>query len=283
MTSWIVKIGKNTPEHWGFARDDQFWDVREPGSFKKIRPGEDVFFWLSGTGFQSWVRTTSSLYPIGIHARTAHWVDRDTGGYTHRFEFEVISDDVTDPATWSKLQDAAGRNYAPPAPANPVDEPSAEAFLRTRFGRGSDRTFESAGLPISYRYGDDLRERAKSEIVLRKGQSKFRDSLLAAYGSTCAVTGSTVTAVLEAAHIDRYYGEHTNHVTNGLLLRSDIHTLFDLRQFTIADDMTILLAPWLRDSEYAYLHGCTIRMPSDTHLRLNREALARHRESCDWA
>lgn len=280
MTSWIVKIGKKTPEHWGFARDDRFWDVREPGPFRKLEPGDDVFFWLSGTGFQGWTRATSSLYQLGPNSRPAHWTDAGSGGYTHRFEFEVVSDDVAHPATWAELQDAAGRNYAPPAPANPVNEPAAETFMRAPFGQESDFVFPSGS--VSYAPGEDLRERAKREIALRKGQAKFRNSLILAYGGACAITESTVTAVLEAAHIDRYYGTHTNHVTNGLLLRSDIHTLFDLRQLAVSSAFEILLAPWLLDSEYRTLHGRTLRLPAKVHARPDVGALARHRESCEW-
>lgn len=280
MTSWIVKIGKATPQHWGFARHDRFWDVREPSSFKKIEPGDDIFYWLSGTGFQSWVRATSSLYPIGPNSRQAHWIDAEGGGYTHRFEFEVVSDDVAHPATWTDLQTAAGRNYAPPAPANPVNEPAAQRFLRARFGQQTDIAF--AAVPVGYIPGEDMRERAKKQVTLRKGQARFRNALIEAYGGTCAVTGSTVTSVLEAAHIDRYFGEHTNHVSNGLLLRSDIHTLFDLGMLTVSSSLTVQLAPWLMESEYQQLHHQPIRLPADSSKHPNDKALARHRRSCDW-
>ncbi|NKR97095.1 HNH endonuclease [Rhodococcus hoagii] len=280
MTSWIVKIGKETPEHWGFARDDRFWDVREPGPFRKIAPGEDVFFWLSGTGFRGWVRATSALYPIGSSSRLAHWTDVDDGGYTHRFEFEVVSDDVAHPATWSDIQTAAGRNYAPPAPANPVNEPAAEAFLRGRFRTQADIVTEH--VPVAYQFGEDMRARAQREIAVRRGQAQFRNSLIEAYDGACAVTGSSVIPVLEAAHIDRYFGEHTNHVTNGLLLRSDIHTLFDLGLLTVSSTYTVRLAPSLRDSEYRSLHGTSLRLPTDPHRRPDTDALARHYNACTW-
>lgn len=281
MTSWIVKIGKDTPQHWGFARDDRFWDVREPGSFRKIEPGDNIFFWLSGSGFTSWVRATSSLYVIGAQSRPAHWIDVATGGYTHRFEFELVSEDVAHPATWGELQQAAGRNYAPPAPANPVAEPAAESFLRARFGSHADDT-AFATVTVEYSPGDDMRDRAVRQIALRRGQARFRNSLLVAYGNSCAVTGSAVTSVLEAAHIDRYYGDHTNHVRNGLLLRSDIHTLFDLGALTVSESRTIQLAPWLRDTEYADLHDQPLRVPSDPIKHPDPEALTRHRQACQW-
>ncbi|WP_200883691.1 HNH endonuclease [Archangium violaceum] len=49
-----------------------------------------------------------------------------------------------------------------------------------------------------------------------------------AYGGRCALTDCEEPRVLEAAHIFPYHGPQTNHVTNGLLLRADLHVLFDL-------------------------------------------------------
>ncbi|HUZ56031.1 MAG TPA: HNH endonuclease [Streptosporangiaceae bacterium] len=54
-------------------------------------------------------------------------------------------------------------------------------------------------------------------------------ALMAAYSGRCAVTGCTVQAVLEAAHLRPYRGPDSNVTGNGLLLRADIHTLLDLQ------------------------------------------------------
>ena len=72
--------------------------------------------------------------------------------------------------------------------------------------------------------GRDSREKVLREINRRRGQPKFRKDLLVAYGERCAITGMDCPQALEAAHILPYRGDHTNHVKNGLLLRSDIHT-----------------------------------------------------------
>lgn len=65
-------------------------------------------------------------------------------------------------------------------------------------------------------------------IRARRGRQAFRDSLRRRYGDRCVVTGCRLVDVLEAAHIKPYRGEADDHVENGLLLRADIHTLFDL-------------------------------------------------------
>jgi hypothetical protein len=75
----------------------------------------------------------------------------------------------------------------------------------------------------------DARERVLSSIVRRGGQPAFRHHLLAVYNGRCAITGCDVEAVLDAAHIVPFKGPDTNHPGNGLLLRTDLHTLFDLK------------------------------------------------------
>ncbi|MDI9973106.1 MULTISPECIES: HNH endonuclease [Rhodococcus] len=164
-----------------------------------------------------------------------------------------------------------------------VKELEGQAYLRGLFGNEPviDQTFPD-GL-TAYAPGDDLRKRAQRDIAVRQGQGQFRNSLINSYDSTCAVTGSTVLAVLEAAHIDRYYGMHTNHVTNGLLLRADIHTLFDLQRMTIDQDLRIRVGPDLIHTEYGSHEGKPLRLPSNPSHHPDRDALRRHWESCDWA
>lgn len=82
----------------------------------------------------------------------------------------------------------------------------------------------------------DLRESAWELIKKRRGQAPFRNSLLRRYGSRCLVTGCQVVAVLEAAHIDSYRADAHHHSGNGLILRSDIYTLFDLNLLGVEPD-----------------------------------------------
>ncbi|MFY1664555.1 HNH endonuclease [Pseudomonas sp. Pseu.R1] len=97
----------------------------------------------------------------------------------------------------------------------------------------------------------DARKKVIASVVRRKGQGKFRAALLKAYKGRCAVTGCTIEALLEAAHIVPYLGDETNVVSNGLLLRADIHTLFDLRLLWIdPENRTVKLAEPLIGSEY---------------------------------
>lgn len=127
----------------------------------------------------------------------------------------------------------------------------------------------------------DARERAVASIVRRRGQPAFRQRLLEAYGGTCAVTGCDLPDALEAAHITPYRGPETNHPTNGLLLRSDIHTLFDLGLIAVeATTMTLVLHAKLAGTVYANLAGESLHVPVNPNLRPNHEALNQHRA---WA
>jgi putative restriction endonuclease len=127
----------------------------------------------------------------------------------------------------------------------------------------------------------DARERVLAQIVRRRGQREFREGLLAAYDRRCAVTDCDVVDALEAAHIEPYKGPATNNVSNGLLLRADIHTLFDLGLIAVEPEgMGVVLSPKLSGNAYRELSGRKLRMPRDSSKRPSPEALRRHLE---WA
>lgn len=106
---------------------------------------------------------------------------------------------------------------------------------------------------------DDVQQRA---IKIRRGQAKFRERLLSAYSRTCAVTGCSIVELLEAAHIQPHAEEPNYNVTNGLLLRADIHTLFDLNLLTVDSRLRIRLAPSLLKSEYKEFEGKPLKEPA---------------------
>ena len=94
---------------------------------------------------------------------------------------------------------------------------------------------------------EQAKEKIKKSIGQRHGQSRFRRSLLAAYKNCCAFTGCEVEEALEAAHIIPYCLTKENDPSNGLLLRGDLHTLFDLNLIIIdPDTMTVYLDDKLR-------------------------------------
>jgi putative restriction endonuclease len=127
---------------------------------------------------------------------------------------------------------------------------------------------------------EDGRRKTLAAIVRRNGQPAFRLALFAAYEGRCAVTSCNVSAALEAAHIVPYKGPETNHVTNGLLLRADLHTLFDLGLFAIDElRFTVVIAQSLLGTEYARWSGRKIYLPQRTSRRPSVGALQQHREN----
>ncbi|OUM37254.1 hypothetical protein B8W72_04715 [Pseudomonas putida] len=120
----------------------------------------------------------------------------------------------------------------------------------------------------------DARTRTVSSIVGRRGQPQFRKQLLKAYQGRCAITACSLQQVLEAAHIHPYLGDATNVVSNGLLLRADVHTLFDLGLLWVnPDDLRIEISEMLRDSEYESIKGQALYLPENEAERPSRLAL----------
>lgn len=123
---------------------------------------------------------------------------------------------------------------------------------------------------------DDARERELRAVFLRRGQATFRRALLNAYEKRCAITGCAMEEVLEAAHIIPYRGGDTNRCDNGLLLRADIHTLFDLGLLWVNREMKVEVADTLQRTEYGKLHGKALHLPTETASQPHCGHLERH-------
>lgn len=109
----------------------------------------------------------------------------------------------------------------------------------------------------------DARKRINATLVARQGAGIFRAAALKAFAGRCAVTECAVAEVLEAAHIVPYLGTATNTLANTLLLRADIHTLFDRGLLTISDEtLQVHLSAPLQNSTYGHLEGAVVRLPA---------------------
>lgn len=135
----------------------------------------------------------------------------------------------------------------------------------------------AAGVPP---IGDDHDARvwALRAVALRRGQPAFRKELMDAYDQRCAITGCGVLEILEAAHIRPYRGEHTHRVDNGLLLRADLHTLFDTGMIYIDAEFRVQIDSRLIESEYGALVGNKLCLPTNVAQHPNEENLAYHRK-----
>jgi len=117
----------------------------------------------------------------------------------------------------------------------------------------------------------------------RLGQGAFRLVVTDAYHRRCAVTGERVLPVLEAAHV-RPYAEGGEHwVDNGVLLRSDLHILFDRGYLTLTPEKIVEISPRIRDEfengrEYYALHGKTLTQPALPGQSISTHNLQWHNE-----
>ena len=130
--------------------------------------------------------------------------------------------------------------------------------------------------------GERYRE---SVIKHRLGQGAFRVVVTDAYQRRCAITGEKTLPVLEAAHIKPYSAEGPHSVNNGLLLKSDFHTLFDGGYITIDEDYRIDVSRRLHEDygngrDYYKYHGQKLLILPERKIELpSREFLRWHNEN----
>lgn len=94
----------------------------------------------------------------------------------------------------------------------------------------------------------NTRERYQHSLIKQRlGQGAFRVLVTDAYCRRCAISGEKTLPVLEAAHIKPYSENGPHHIQNGVLLRSDIHKLFDEGYLTIAPDFRVEVSKRLKE------------------------------------
>lgn len=159
-----------------------------------------------------------------------------------------------------------------------VGEPGARGITHELIAFADEPGDAMAGPLVGAGDGKLLeRDAVLQTIFRRRGQRGFRASLLRSYGC-CAITGSSAMPALEAAHISTISGADLNTVSNGLLLRADLHTLFDLGLVSVHDrDLTVLLHPEMDGTEYVEYEGKPIVIPVAESDRPDQKALRRHR------
>ncbi|MGA8401899.1 MAG: HNH endonuclease [Stellaceae bacterium] len=118
----------------------------------------------------------------------------------------------------------------------------------------------------------------------RLGQGAFRILVTDNYRRRCAVTGERTLPALEAAHI-RPFAAHGQHdPRNGLLLRRDLHSLFDRGYVTVTPAHNFEVSRRIRDEfengrDYYALHGRLIRLPEAEHQHPDPAALSWHNDN----
>lgn len=136
----------------------------------------------------------------------------------------------------------------------------------------------SAAVPATgQRYAESLTKH-------RLGQGVFRALVVDAYYDRCAITGERTMPVLQAAHIKPFSQDGPHAVSNGLFLRSDMHTLFDAGYLTITPNLTIHASRRVHDDfgngrmYYAYQGKQLTVVPDDSVNRPVKDYLEWHND-----
>jgi predicted restriction endonuclease len=123
----------------------------------------------------------------------------------------------------------------------------------------------------------NLKNRPKTRLgIQRVGQQLFRKRVLNAYLNSCAITGESEKSLLEAAHIQPYINNESNHIQNGILLRVDIHRLFDMGLLGIDKSYKVRVSSKLSSQDYRMLEGKSISLPVNKSKFPSEECLEFH-------
>lgn len=298
--SWFDFLSKLVPD------EVNFWQPGGTTAFKRLQPGELFLFklraplnYIAGGGFF----VSHSFLPLSLA-----WETFEQKNGTEDFEdfrskimhlrrqSEGIEPDPTIGCIILAKPFFFPRDEWIPAPEN------------WRPGIVQGKTYdvsESVGASIwamvqerlarykkQYELKEDTIQKVAEEVALygsdylthaRLGQGAFRVVITDVYNRKCAITQERTLPVLEAAHIKPYAKSGPHKINNGLLLRSDLHKLFDLFYLTITPDFHVEVSKRIKEEykngrEYYALHGKELNLPSNSEYLPSREYIEWHNQ-----
>lgn len=126
---------------------------------------------------------------------------------------------------------------------------------------------------------NEPREEYKREVNQRKGQSEFKGKILKAYNNKCCVSGESCPELLEAAHLQQYLTKTSNHIQNGILLRIDLHRLFDSGLLFIDSNYIVHISTLIKSTTYQQFDGIAISLPANSNAYPSKESLELKRDN----
>lgn len=288
--------------HAGELDEVNFWQPSAGGGFKALAPGELFLFKLhspdnfivGGGLFSHWTRLRASFAwdAFGLkngaeslprmRARIERYrkvrprvhEDYEIGCVLIQRPFFFARDEWLPVPDW-QLNIVRGKTY------DLTREPGASLFAKIQQRLRSRPVHSGAAVgeprPTFPRYGEPIL------VLPRLGQGSFKVLVADVYQRRCAVTKEKALPVLTAAHIRPYAEGGEHRVDNGLLLRSDVHILFDRGYVTVTPEYRLEVSRKLRTDfdngeEYLARHGQAIWVPHRPEFRPNPEVLAWHNE-----
>lgn len=289
---WFTFLGKRQPD------EVNFWTPSASTAFRALNPGEPFLFklhaprnFIVGGGFftkysvlplsMAWLAfgekngaesRAQCLARIQRYRRGAAVHDPEIGCIIlERPFFFAESDWIPIPSDW-RSNIVRGKGYdASLSPGDALWDQVEQRLLAMPIPAGA-RDAEAG--PRGY-WGAGFH---------RIGQGAFRVAVTDAYGRQCAVTQEHTLPVLEAAHIQPFADGGPHDVRNGLLLRADLHILFDRGYVSVDRDHRFVVSPHLRDDyhngrDYYAREGQRILLPAEALERPSPEYLDWHRRN----
>lgn len=280
MASFLTKIGsQHCPDEIGIPRREAEWS-KDFFNIKKARPVDgtsDVSELSVGDTLYVWVHETDG--GSGLTARgtisSVHPADESDSLLVWLADLELLPPPKIDfyyfrrhafSGSWKTLQGFVLRQTIEldDIALSEIEAALTEQRRELESYELDDQSKPSGPISISDTDHPSIaaeRERIWTQIERRQNQGEFRSALLAEYGSRCTITRTACKPVLEAAHIVPFAAGRPNrdHPANGLLLRADIHTLFDRGLIAIdPDELLVWIAPAIEHTAYKRLAGKVI-------------------------
>lgn len=279
-----------------------FW-APSAGNFRALRPGELFLFklhaprnWIVGGGifahantmpcslaWESFGEANGARSAVEMRARISRYRrigPNDRGDFTigcriltQPFFFDE-QDWIPIPSSWSP-NIVTFKTYS-------ASETEGRRLWEAVEDRLSRRSAESLGPGMGE---EELSRYGGPQLIRpRLGQGAFRVLVTDIYNRRCAVTEEKTLPALEAAHIVPYSAGGRHEATNGLLLRRDIHSLFDAGYVTVTPDLHFEVSRRIREEfengrHYYALHGRLITIPEIPGQRPDPTSLAWHNQN----
>jgi putative restriction endonuclease len=274
-----------------------FWQPSASGSFRALSPGEPLLFklhspqnYIVGGGFFShyaefpvsfaWATfgtkngaTTEEEMRRRIERyrriATNETSDYSIGCILLESPFFFERDEWVPASDWSR-EIVRGKGY------------TTEEGAGWRMWNEIELRLKAKAAPLSEAATETAVQFGQPQVIMpRLGQGSFRAIVTDIYKRQCAVTNSHVLHVLDAAHIRPVAAEGTHSPSNGLLLRQDVHTLFDRGYLTVTPDFHLEVSRKIKEEfdngkEYYALQGKKILLPEAPTLRPSHEQLEWH-------
>lgn len=278
---WFEQLALSKPD------EVNFWRPSGATSFRPLMPGEPLLFKLHAplniiTGFGYFV--SYSVLPVSL--AWAAFGPKNGVADQHALRSRVRQYRTEDPGHDPNI----GCIILTQPQFFPRDQwiPCPSSFSRSIVQGKTYDTSEPDGRELwaliearmarSGRYGEPV------EVRSRLGQGAFRVLVTEAYQRRCAVTGEKTLPVLEAAHI-KPFKDGPNETRNGLLLRADLHNLYDRGLMTVTPDYRVEVSPRIREDNgngkvYYALHGQPLSVvPDRTTDQPQQEYLEWHNQN----